>query len=1358
MPQEADDPLERRGDPLEHRIELERVVLGYLNFSSGASDGAFLKAISGLYAIEEGDPTTEHPAGAGASVDRVLAGLEHRLEQLRSEGAAFADAEQALGVLRLVGQFREAYGRFHADLLWGRDDQELWRPFFLGRVFEALLTEGAPWDEATLNAARDRLDDYIGYRPIAVLETDQKIEPYRNEWLRPIPLYIESSGCGHGRRSELIERTLQLLRDTDDGILRAAYFDPDLLEELALDPRAYDFDHPAHKRPNHHFGLWDPNRIDSGGNYRRFVLQPVVLDALCERVEQESADRPDASFAREELLEEAAAVLAGTILMASGVSGSGPTAHSGEETLSTLLPQIAAYRDRFYHELLARTEGNHGDRLKREAERLRQPFAGARQHLNQAIARRRAEQLQRVRLARVYARMGAADAALEQANEVRVSSSRILCKIYCKLTAGHQSLDAHDLANAAELTPEIEDLLERGIECGALVDPWNVVGFGGNYSLFPSIENTIHDYRVDDLIQVVEQLLGLCARAWTEAAAIDDAEYERFFSSTLERIAIWWDQFATPMVSGVRRLLAKEVEVSTNLVAGALNAWHKAGAESGDIKFWGMFVDQFDSPKAFHHVVEALLEKGDLVASMALLMRWVCQVEFTPLDDGDASFYPLAERWLRMVEKRGEETGEDQWPLVAKFFDHLEANAEELWDAPRFELGMHSDADDDTQALLDELLSEDDDDPLGLGLDDEDDDDFDPETDFEDDEEDDESNLYGAAYEDVTYEDTTDDGNESSTYETDEDETLVEFEEEAERLEERLSFLNTVAKLWKQAAVVWGVRVASPDDRSERIANWRKMAAQRGAQLVQLLDNAHTHPLPEPGHDHDSMVDYDRVRTIRDAIVEGVITSCVETADAARLLRAAGGALADDETPDAPKTVGPAVGVLRAVLRGDAAGVREHWEPLCTALLDEELLYVPIARGGEPKKIVRARTLHRLVSDLLSWLPRLGLIGETTELLEVAQRMEADHPVGRGAVTEYDRLFESGYAAVVRCLVASSPTWQVAVESPDSHAADVMLVEALQELTETELGRWLGHSKTVRLSVVERVNNPREWERFVRFVERYGEDLFTQRFLTLSNLRAILHQGVGVWLDSLRDNPPEDAPKLIDAIDAGIPRDEAIRFLTIAIESVIENYAIYRDYNATTTQSDRGEMLHALIDFLRLKNAYDRVAWNLKPVALAHRILVENGRPAAAALWRRAVEDRTREAADQHQAGLEALTQRYGMRLPTVSQRLAERFVRPLAIDLVRSLVGPAMTSEPPVDKSDAFRAMQREIGSLLGDDAGSGLDLPDWVEALETEAEDQQRMRRRGEDESDDPLRRIEQAQLSWEDTQQQLSNEDDD
>ena len=71
------------------------------------------------------------------------------------------------------------------------------------------------------------------------------------------------------------------------------------------------------------------------------------------------------------------------------------------------------------------------------------------------------------------------------------------------------------------------------------------------------------------------------------------------------------------------------------------------------------------------------------------------------------------------------------------------------------------------------------------------------------------------------------------------------------------------------------------------------------------------------------------------------------------------------------------------------------------------------------------------------------------------------------------------------------------------------------------------------------------------------------------------------------------------------------------LEAIVENYHEYRDYNSTTTQSDQGEMLYMLLDFLRLQSAYDRVAWNLKPVVISHEILVRCGRNEAAQLWRR---------------------------------------------------------------------------------------------------------------------------------------------
>src|SRR5207245_8817514 len=110
------------------------------------------------------------------------------------------------------------------------------------------------------------------------------------------------------------------------------------------------------------------------------------------------------------------AVLAGTILMASGTTGNGPGCHSSDVTLSNLLPQIATYRDQFYEQLLSRTTGPLGERLRPESQRTRQPFGGARQHLNHPLARRRAIQMQHVHLAQLYARMGYPDAVVAEAN------------------------------------------------------------------------------------------------------------------------------------------------------------------------------------------------------------------------------------------------------------------------------------------------------------------------------------------------------------------------------------------------------------------------------------------------------------------------------------------------------------------------------------------------------------------------------------------------------------------------------------------------------------------------------------------------------------------------------------------------------------------------------------------------------------------------------------------------------------------------------------------------------------------------------------------------------------------------------
>jgi len=106
-----------------------------------------------------------------------------------------------------------------------------------------------------------------------------------------------------------------------------------------------------------------------------------------------------------------------------------------------------------------------------------------------------------------------------------------------------------------------------------------------------------------------------------------------------------------------------------------------------------------------------------------------------------------------------------------------------------------------------------------------------------------------------------------------------------------------------------------------------------------------------------------------------------------------------------------------------------------------------------------------------------------------------------------------------------------------------------------------------------------------------------------------------------------------------------------------------------------------------------------------------------------------------------------------VAERLAERFVRPLAIDRVRALVAPAMEAAGDADRA-AFDALEQEIESLVREPAGAGLDLPDWLEALEEEVS-VIRIAQRHREPSDDVLRRIDQVRLAWDELQEQLAED---
>ncbi len=1256
-------------------------LVGYLNFSSGMPDPHFLGNLNRLFAAVAVSPHE------GDTWPEVCARLAEVVERLAASEPAFRDAEQARQVLRHAGTvLPPAYRQFHRDLLLHQRNETLWLPFFAGRAIEAVLRQGSPWDEdeRIVAGAIETLNDFIGHRPVAVLRTAQKIEPYAHEWVRPVPLFIRGAGVSTGPYEGIVTLALEILQATDPALLRRAWFDPALLDELAFDPRAYDFEHPANKRPNYHFGQWDPHLIDQQGFYRRFVVQQVTLDVLLERV----ADGSES--ARDDLLVEAAAVLAGTMLMASGTSGNGPEAHDSTTTLSTLLPEIAAYRDAFYSQFIARMTGPHGERLRAEAHQRKQPLAGARQLLNQQLARRRASQLEHVHLALLFARMGYSRAAMRQAEVVPVASARMICEMQCRLSTARLAIGRGRLEQASVWLTEVEDFLHRAIQCGALADPWNMLGFQGQFSLFPAPENSVPDHRLEQLSELLEQLVGLYARLWSAAAAADDGALQEALSARLERLTTWWDQYASTSVEGVEGFSGAEAFESAREVAGALAAFHQAGAAAGDVGFWRKRVSQFNSPKAYALVVATLIQQPDAVAAMALLMQWLSQLGMIALKQGEYSFHTLAQRWLaRVLSSATEMPPDDRRALVVRFFELLEANAEDAWHVPRLELLGSSGA--ARQEALDEN---------------------------ELDEEDAGDELFRAAYDDVVYIDSTADGTDADMLESGPGPaTDFELEHEARRVSEQLSLLQTVALLWKRAALALGPNSDGPLD-EETLEHWLRQANANQQGLVRLLRSVSECRLPTPANNRDALLEFDRRRAIKESLTERIVLAAIDVADAARIMQAA--LPSDAQRAEASVTID----VLRAIVREDAGTVVVRWDELSAHLEQQTLLYVPVSKGGDPGRLVQARALQQLLRDLLQWLPKLGLLRETCQLLEAARLMESLHPVGPGAISEYDRLFIAGYESLVEAVVEISSAEPG--EGPEANRRDARLVEILEHMTESLLKQWLAHSRTLRLSVLERIADDRGWNALVAFIERYGGDIFSQQFLNLGNLRAILHQGVDVWLERLAENPPaegEPGARLIAALDGKLSRADAVKHLGLIIEAVAENYAEYRDYNSTTTQSDRGDMIYTLLDFLRLRVHYDRIAWHLKPVFVAHSVLVRRGRRGAAELWRDALAERTSELADSLEAKGVELRAKYAMRLPTVTDRLAERFVQPLLIDRLQALIRPAMEAvregESP-SSGNAFSQLEREATELAEEPTGVGLEVPQWLASLEQEASEQ--------------------------------------
>src|SRR4051812_3779341 len=252
-------------------------LLGYLNFSDGRPDPKFQRALDEAVAFLLARPV-ERPWEA------LGQWLRDQADALHAAGSpAFRDVTQAQAVAQLAfGPALAAYRKHHRDLLAHQTDAALFNSLFLARACEAVLAQGGPWDESdrAVAGAVQKLNDYVGHRPIAVLETRPQTELYPHERLRPVPLYLRGAGAAAGAYKEVIAHAIRILETTPEEIKDDAWFELALMDELAFDPRAYDHGHPVNRRPNYLFGEWDPHLIDNKGHYRRFVVRQAVLDAL----------------------------------------------------------------------------------------------------------------------------------------------------------------------------------------------------------------------------------------------------------------------------------------------------------------------------------------------------------------------------------------------------------------------------------------------------------------------------------------------------------------------------------------------------------------------------------------------------------------------------------------------------------------------------------------------------------------------------------------------------------------------------------------------------------------------------------------------------------------------------------------------------------------------------------------------------------------------------------------------------------------------------------------------------------------------------------------------------------------------
>jgi hypothetical protein len=164
-----------------------------------------------------------------------------------------------------------------------------------------------------------------------------------------------------------------------------------------------------------------------------------------------------------------------------------------------------------------------------------------------------------------------------------------------------------------------------------------------------------------------------------------------------------------------------------------------------------------------------------------------------------------------------------KWNLVRKLFDYFEANSEDYWTIPEFNNGNADRPQDEFDGEL------------------------------ESDEQEEEQSIFSAAYENVSYRDSTDDGVEGEIFD-DSDPDHSELLHLGEQIDRRLAFHDSLASLWKIAGLGQAISIrhhekAEPqliEDSLQTITNWSKRLAENRQKLENLIDSIGGHVIPAP--------------------------------------------------------------------------------------------------------------------------------------------------------------------------------------------------------------------------------------------------------------------------------------------------------------------------------------------------------------------------------------------------------------------------------------------------------------------------------------------------------------------------------